>query len=73
MSLHGTTLSSMPLLAEANSLANADERRVVMGKIQALIIEEGVTCQPYWRYVQRHHVEGLGGLRHAYRLFASNL
>ena len=38
------------LLAEANSLANADERRVVMGKIQALIIEEGVTCQPYWRY-----------------------
>ena len=49
------------LLAEANSLANADERRVVMGKIQALIIEEGVTCQPYWRYVQRHHVEGLVG------------
>jgi len=49
------------LLAEANSLANADERRVVMGKIQALIIEEGVTCQPYWRYVQRHHVDGLVG------------
>ena len=49
------------LLAEANSLANADERRVVMGKIQALIIEEGVTCQSYWRYVQRHHVEGLVG------------
>ena len=49
------------LLAEANSLANADERRVVMGKIQALIIEEGVTCQPYWRFVQRHHVEGLVG------------
>ena len=49
------------LLAEANSLANADERRVVMGKIQALIIEEGVTCQPYWRYVQSHHVEGLVG------------
>ncbi|MDT2031883.1 ABC transporter substrate-binding protein [Planktomarina sp.] len=49
------------LLAEANSLANADERRVIMGKIQALIIEEGVTCQPYWRYVQRHHVKGLVG------------
>jgi peptide/nickel transport system substrate-binding protein len=49
------------LLAEANSLANADERRVVMGKIQALIIEEGVTCQPYWRYVQRHHVDGMVG------------
>ena len=50
------------LLAQANSLANADERRIVMGKIQALIIEEGVTCQPYWRYVQRHHVEGLVGV-----------
>ena len=50
------------LLAEANSLANADERRVVMGKIQALVIEEGVTCQPYWRLVQRHHVEGLVGV-----------
>ena len=49
------------LLSVANSLANADERRVVMGKIQALIIEEGVTCQPYWRYVVRHHVEGLVG------------
>jgi len=50
------------LLAEANSLANAEERRVVMGKIQALVIEEGVTCQPYWRLVQRHHVEGLVGV-----------
>ena len=50
------------LLAEANSLANADERRVVMGKIQAIVIEEGVTCQPYWRLVQRHHVEGLVGV-----------
>ena len=50
------------LLAEANSLANADERRVVMGKIQALVIEEGVTCQPYWRLVQRHHVDGLVGV-----------
>ena len=50
------------LLAEANSLANADERRIVMGKIQALVIEEGVTCQPYWRLVQRHHVEGLVGV-----------
>jgi len=50
------------LLAEANSLASADERRVVMGKIQAIVIEEGVTCQPYWRLVQRHHVEGLVGV-----------
>ena len=50
------------LLAEANSLANADERRVVMGKIQAIVIDEGVTCQPYWRTVQRHNVAGLVGV-----------
>lgn len=50
------------LLAKANSLANADERRVVMGEIQALIIEEGVTCQPYWRFVQRHHTDDVVGV-----------
>lgn len=49
------------LLAEANSLADADQRREVMGKIQAIVIEEGVTIQPYWRSIQRHHVEGLVG------------
>jgi len=43
------------LLAEANSLADADQRRVVMGKMQALIIEEGVTIQPYWRSIYNHH------------------
>lgn len=49
------------LLAEANSLADADKRREVMGKIQAIVIEEGVTIQPYWRSIQRHHIEGLVG------------
>jgi peptide/nickel transport system substrate-binding protein len=37
------------LLGQANSLADADERRVVMGKIQKLVVDEGVTIQPYWR------------------------
>jgi peptide/nickel transport system substrate-binding protein len=50
------------LLAEANGIANADERRVVMGKMQKIIIDEGVTIQPYWRNVGRHHVEGLVGV-----------
>ncbi|MCP5085508.1 MAG: ABC transporter substrate-binding protein [Rhodobacteraceae bacterium] len=49
------------LLAEANSIADADKRRVVMGKLQAIMIEEGVTIQPYWRTVTRHHVEGIVG------------
>jgi peptide/nickel transport system substrate-binding protein len=43
------------LLAEANSLADADARRVVMGKIQKLVVDEGVTIQPYWRQLARHN------------------
>ncbi|MBT0956956.1 ABC transporter substrate-binding protein [Alphaproteobacteria bacterium KMM 3653] len=49
------------LLDEANSIADADARREVMSKIQAIVIEEGVTIQPYWRTAMRHHVEGLVG------------
>ncbi|MEM9436408.1 MAG: ABC transporter substrate-binding protein [Pseudomonadota bacterium] len=50
------------LLAEANSIADADARREVMGKLQAIMIDEGVTIQPYWRTITRHHVEGLVGV-----------
>jgi len=50
------------LLAEANSIADADARREVMGKLQAIMINEGVTIQPYWRTITRHHVEGLVGV-----------
>lgn len=53
------------LLAEANSLADADTRRVVAGKCQALIAEEGCTIQPYWRSLYRHHTENvIGGDMH---------
>ena len=50
------------LLAEANSIADADARREVMAKIQAIMIEEGVTIQPYWRTAMRHHREGMVGV-----------
>ncbi len=50
------------LLAEANSIADADARRSVMGKLQAIMINEGVTIQPYWRTITRHHVEGVVGM-----------
>ncbi|MDC9720978.1 MAG: ABC transporter substrate-binding protein [Gammaproteobacteria bacterium] len=49
------------LLDEAMSLANADQRRVVMAKIEAIMQDEGVTVQPYWRSLYRHHVEGVVG------------
>ena len=49
------------LLGEANSLADADARRVVMAKLQAIMTEEGVTIQPYWRSIYRHAKPGLTG------------
>jgi len=50
------------LLAEANSIADADKRRVVMGKLQRIMIDEGVTIQPYWRTLTRHHKDTLTGV-----------
>ncbi len=50
------------LLGEANSIADADKRRVVMAKIQAIMIDEGVTIQPYWRTISRHHKDTLTGV-----------
>ena len=50
------------LLAEANSLADAEKRREVMGKLQAIMIDEGVTIQPYWRTAIRHHKDNLVGV-----------
>ncbi|WP_341365725.1 ABC transporter substrate-binding protein [Yoonia sp. BS5-3] len=49
------------LLAEANSLADADARRDVMGKLQTIMSDEGVTLQPYWRSLYRHAKPGFVG------------
>ena len=50
------------LLAQANSIADADARREVMAKLQSIVIEEGVTIQPYWRSVFRHIRPGFVGM-----------
>lgn len=50
------------LLSEANSIADADKRREVMSKLQAIMIEEGVTIQPYWRTAIRHHTDSVTGV-----------
>ena len=42
-------------------LADADTRRGVMAKMEALIQDEGVTIQPYWRSLYRHMSENLTG------------
>ncbi len=50
------------LLAEANSLADVDMRREVMAKLQAIMIDEGVVIQPYWRTAMRHHRDNMVGV-----------
>lgn len=47
------------LLAEAMAIADADARREVMAKIQKIMQDEGVTIQPYWRSLYRHHRENV--------------
>lgn len=42
------------LLDQANGIADADERRTVMRRIQEIMQEEGVLIQPYWRSLFRH-------------------
>ena len=49
------------LLTEALSIADADRRREVVAKGEAMIQEEGVTIQPYWRSLYRHMREGVVG------------
>jgi peptide/nickel transport system substrate-binding protein len=47
------------LLTQALAIADADKRREVMAKMEALIQEEGVTVQPFWRSVFRHFRDGV--------------
>jgi peptide/nickel transport system substrate-binding protein len=42
------------LLDQANGIADADERRVIMRRLQQIMQEEGVLIQPYWRSLYRH-------------------
>ena len=49
------------ILAEALAIADADKRREVVARGEALIQEEGVTIQPYWRSLYRHMKDGLVG------------
>jgi peptide/nickel transport system substrate-binding protein len=49
------------LLEEAVAIADAEKRSEVAAKAAALIQEEGVTIQPYWRSIYRHMKEGVAG------------
>jgi peptide/nickel transport system substrate-binding protein len=49
------------LLGEALAIADDDQRREVMAKIQKILQDEGVIIQPYWRSIYRHHKENVVG------------
>lgn len=50
------------LVNEALSIADADERRVVMAKIEQTLRDDGVIIQPYWRSLYNHHNGNLIGV-----------
>ena len=52
------------LLEQALATPDVEQRRALMAKGEALIQEEGVTIQPYWRSLYNHTREGLGGGAH---------
>jgi peptide/nickel transport system substrate-binding protein len=50
------------LLAEAYAIADADQRRTVMEKMEKIIQDSGIIVQPYWRSTFRHMTEEVNGL-----------
>ena len=53
------------ILTEALATPDLEARRALMAKGEAIIQEEGVTIQPYWRSLYNHTREGLvGGAHH---------
>jgi peptide/nickel transport system substrate-binding protein len=49
-------------LDEALAIADADERRKKMEKIETILQDSGIIVQPYWRSLYRHHVPRLKGV-----------
>ncbi len=48
-------------LARALSIADVDQRREVMARIEAILQEQGVVIQPYWRSLYNHAAPGVAG------------
>ena len=52
------------VLEEALATADVEERRALMAKGQAILQEDGVTIQPYWRSLYNHTKDNLAGGNH---------
>lgn len=49
------------LLADSLAIADADERRALMERMETLLRDEGVVIQPYWRALYRHYTDRVVG------------
>ncbi|MDJ0827813.1 MAG: ABC transporter substrate-binding protein [Rhodobacter sp.] len=49
------------LLGQALAIADADQRRKVMARLQKIMQDQGVIIQPYWRSIYRHHKPNIVG------------
>ena len=49
-------------MAQALSLADADKRREVAAKLEAILQDEGYIIQPFWRSLYRHAKENVVGI-----------
>ena len=52
------------LLTKALSVADVEARRAIMAEGEAMIQNEGITIQPYWRSLFNHTKKGLVGAEH---------
>ena len=52
------------LLAEALATPDVEKRRAIVARGQAMIQDEGITIQPYWRSLYNHTKDGLVGAEH---------
>jgi peptide/nickel transport system substrate-binding protein len=50
------------LLSQAYAIADADQRREVMAKMEQIIQDSGILVQPYWRSTFRHMTAEVNGL-----------
>ena len=49
-------------MTEALALADAEKRKVVMAKLEAILQDEGVIIQPYWRGLYKHAKTNVVGM-----------
>ena len=52
------------ILEKALATADIEARRALMAQGEAILQDEGVTLQPYWRSLYNHTKEGLTGAEH---------